>query len=30
MSIALGMPALPPPVLSERRKTRQLQVAGLP
>ncbi|MEV6908253.1 flavodoxin-dependent (E)-4-hydroxy-3-methylbut-2-enyl-diphosphate synthase [Amycolatopsis sp. NPDC051071] len=26
MTVALGMPALPPPVLSERRKTRQLQV----
>jgi (E)-4-hydroxy-3-methylbut-2-enyl-diphosphate synthase len=26
VTVALGMPALPPPVLSERRKTRQLQV----
>ena len=26
MTVALGMPALPPPVLSERRRTRQLQV----
>ncbi|MBA8796267.1 (E)-4-hydroxy-3-methylbut-2-enyl-diphosphate synthase [Friedmanniella endophytica] len=26
MSVALGMPALPPPVLAERRKTRQIKV----
>ncbi|OZM70224.1 4-hydroxy-3-methylbut-2-en-1-yl diphosphate synthase [Amycolatopsis antarctica] len=26
MTVALGMPATPPPVLSDRRKTRQLQV----
>ncbi|MFC0107980.1 flavodoxin-dependent (E)-4-hydroxy-3-methylbut-2-enyl-diphosphate synthase [Kibdelosporangium aridum] len=26
MTIALGMPALPPPVLADRRKTRQLRV----
>ncbi|HTI26120.1 MAG TPA: 4-hydroxy-3-methylbut-2-en-1-yl diphosphate synthase, partial [Kutzneria sp.] len=24
--VALGMPAMPPPVLSERRRTRQLHV----
>ncbi|KDO09149.1 flavodoxin-dependent (E)-4-hydroxy-3-methylbut-2-enyl-diphosphate synthase [Amycolatopsis mediterranei] len=29
MTVALGMPALPPPVLSERRKTRQLQVGSV-
>ncbi|GLY67102.1 flavodoxin-dependent (E)-4-hydroxy-3-methylbut-2-enyl-diphosphate synthase [Amycolatopsis taiwanensis] len=29
MSVALGMPALPPPVLSERRKTRQLMVGSV-
>ncbi|WP_410661166.1 flavodoxin-dependent (E)-4-hydroxy-3-methylbut-2-enyl-diphosphate synthase [Amycolatopsis sp. lyj-112] len=29
MTVALGMPALPPPVLSERRKTRQLQVGSI-
>jgi (E)-4-hydroxy-3-methylbut-2-enyl-diphosphate synthase len=28
-SVALGMPALPPPVLAERRKTRQLQVGAV-
>jgi len=28
-AVALGMPALPPPVLSERRKTRQLQVGSV-
>src|SRR3954466_12040267 len=27
--VMLGMPALPPPVLSERRKTRQLQVGSV-
>ncbi|KAA2258529.1 flavodoxin-dependent (E)-4-hydroxy-3-methylbut-2-enyl-diphosphate synthase [Solihabitans fulvus] len=27
--VMLGMPALPPPVLSERRKTRQLQVGAV-
>lgn len=26
VSVALGMPALPPPVLAERRKTRQIKV----
>ena len=26
MSISLGMPALPPPVLAPRRKTRQIKV----
>ncbi|MEV0058071.1 4-hydroxy-3-methylbut-2-en-1-yl diphosphate synthase, partial [Saccharopolyspora shandongensis] len=26
MSVQLGMPAAPAPVLAERRKTRQLQV----
>ncbi|MEU4246760.1 flavodoxin-dependent (E)-4-hydroxy-3-methylbut-2-enyl-diphosphate synthase [Amycolatopsis sp. NPDC026612] len=29
MTVALGMPALPPPVLSERRKTRQLRVGSV-
>jgi (E)-4-hydroxy-3-methylbut-2-enyl-diphosphate synthase len=29
MSVALGMPALPPPVLAERRKTRQLTVGAV-
>ncbi|MFD8495685.1 MULTISPECIES: flavodoxin-dependent (E)-4-hydroxy-3-methylbut-2-enyl-diphosphate synthase [unclassified Amycolatopsis] len=29
MTVALGMPALPPPVLSDRRKTRQLQVGSV-
>ncbi|WP_167441674.1 flavodoxin-dependent (E)-4-hydroxy-3-methylbut-2-enyl-diphosphate synthase [Amycolatopsis vastitatis] len=29
MTVALGMPALPPPVLSERRRTRQLQVGSV-
>ena len=29
VTVALGMPALPPPVLSERRKTRQLQVGSV-
>ncbi|NEC56773.1 flavodoxin-dependent (E)-4-hydroxy-3-methylbut-2-enyl-diphosphate synthase [Amycolatopsis rubida] len=29
MTVALGMPALPPPVLSERRKTRQLMVGSV-
>jgi (E)-4-hydroxy-3-methylbut-2-enyl-diphosphate synthase len=28
-NIALGMPALPPPVLADRRKTRQLQVGSV-
>ncbi|MGH3936247.1 MAG: flavodoxin-dependent (E)-4-hydroxy-3-methylbut-2-enyl-diphosphate synthase [Pseudonocardiaceae bacterium] len=28
-SVALGMPALPPPVLAERRKTRQLRVGAV-
>ncbi|MGH3883648.1 MAG: flavodoxin-dependent (E)-4-hydroxy-3-methylbut-2-enyl-diphosphate synthase [Pseudonocardiaceae bacterium] len=28
-SVALGMPALPPPVLADRRKTRQLQVGAV-
>ena len=27
--VALGMPALPPPVLAERRRTRQLQVGSV-
>ncbi|REH46837.1 (E)-4-hydroxy-3-methylbut-2-enyl-diphosphate synthase, partial [Kutzneria buriramensis] len=27
--IALGMPATPPPVLSERRRTRQLRVGSV-
>ncbi len=27
--VALGMPALPPPVLAERRKTRQLQIGAV-
>lgn len=27
--VALGMPALPPPVLADRRKTRQLQVGAV-
>ncbi|TWP45165.1 4-hydroxy-3-methylbut-2-en-1-yl diphosphate synthase, partial [Lentzea tibetensis] len=27
--VMLGMPALPPPVLSERRKTRQLMVGNV-
>ncbi|MDQ3152026.1 MAG: flavodoxin-dependent (E)-4-hydroxy-3-methylbut-2-enyl-diphosphate synthase [Actinomycetota bacterium] len=27
--VTLGMPALPPPVLADRRKTRQLQVGGV-
>src|SRR5437763_7570345 len=29
MSVALGMPALPPPVLAERRPTRQLMVGAV-
>ncbi|WP_167757043.1 flavodoxin-dependent (E)-4-hydroxy-3-methylbut-2-enyl-diphosphate synthase, partial [Amycolatopsis sp. CFH S0078] len=29
MTVALGMPALPPPVLAERRKTRQLMVGSV-
>ncbi|SEF35489.1 4-hydroxy-3-methylbut-2-en-1-yl diphosphate synthase [Amycolatopsis pretoriensis] len=29
MTVALGMPALPPPVLSERRQTRQLHVGAV-
>ncbi|TDD33932.1 flavodoxin-dependent (E)-4-hydroxy-3-methylbut-2-enyl-diphosphate synthase, partial [Saccharopolyspora elongata] len=29
MSVQLGMPATPPPVLSERRKTRQLQIGSV-
>ncbi len=28
-SVALGMPALPPPVLADRRRTRQLQVGAV-